>query len=152
MKNNNNNQKLLFSPREIDILFLDYLSLKSYASRDSTCSIKVMPVKLPGRGLTAIVNRNLKWKKRIDDAIMEMMHSGKADELYKTWLNNGGCKKSQQFHQLQINHVKSLFYMLPGGILIGVLSTAFLWFYNRLCKHGNRNEAQQYTLKSSIHT
>ena len=126
--------------------------MKSYASKDSTCSIKVMRVKLPGRGLTAIVNRNLKWKKRIDDAIMEMMRSGKADELYKTWLNNGGCKKSHQFHQLQINHVKSLFFMLPGGILIGVLSTAFLWLKNHLCENGTGNKAQQYTLNSSIHT
>ncbi len=107
-----------------------------------------MQVELPGRGLTAVVNRNLKWKKRIDDGILEMMHSGKADKLHETWLNQGGCKKSHQFHQLQIKHVQSLFYMLPGGIVIGLLLTAFLWLYNRLCKRDTGNKAQQYTLKS----
>ena len=111
--------------------------------------MKAMLIKLPEQGLTVAVNRNLTWKKRIDEGILEMMHSGKADELYETWLNRNRCKKTHKFHQLQISHVQSLFYMLPGGIVTGLLSTAFLWFYNRLCNQDTRDKPQQYTFNSS---
>ena len=89
-----------------------------------------------------VVNKNLKWKKRIDDGLLEMLHSGKADELYKTWLDHGNCKISHQFHQLQFDHIRNLFLMLPGGIMVGLLSTAILWLYNRLCKYDTTKNAQ----------